>query len=564
MRAHTPEPPPSQAMPERYPPSHRSIWYVIAALFVGLCLFLVLDKDSFLHGMIYKDIPFSWDNVFVSLKAYGYWLFTIYLISTGLALFFENRNPDRTVAWLLVLALLPFVGLVLYWLVGPNFRYLADKRRFRLPKPRSVAPHNVCVADFTPMMTDTAMLMYRTSGARLLNAGLSPLPLYDGAATFAHIKDRLRRAENYILLESYIIKNDATGNAIKDILIERAQAGVFVCMVYDAVGSWKIGKGYLEALRTDGVHTRAFLPVAFPMFRGANYRNHRKIIVVDGDTAYLGGMNIGDEYAGLDPHLTSWRDAHLELGGEAVAALHAIFVNDLAACCRDTALVERVRCLPVNTGAVNTGAVNTGAVNPGAEAEVSEPQDDTVCTASVPVQIIASGPDTPWDTIHKAYLSLISRSRKTLWMTTPYLVPGDALMEAICMASLSGVDVRMMLPGKSDHPIVQWASMNCCDELLRSGVRIFLYDAKGFIHAKTIVCDGALLSVGSANLDTRSLQINFEVQAFLYDKTLAAEAERVFEADMANSRELTFMSWRQRPKIERVKESVGKLFSSLL
>lgn len=541
MSIHNSTPPPLQTAPEKRPPRKHGALYVGAALLMGLCLFLILDRDSFVHGMIYGNVPFSWDNVWISLKEYGHWLFTFYIVSTAVVLFLENRNPDRTLAWLLVLALLPVAGFVLYWLVGPNFRYMADKRRFRLPKPRATIPQHVKVEDFSPMLEDTALLMYRTSGAHLVNA-MNARPLYDGAEAFAIIKRRLSSATRYILLASYILRNDRTGNAIKDILIERARAGVFVCVLYDAVGSWKIGKTYLDALRHGGVRAFPFLPVAFPMFRGANYRNHRKIIVVDGDTAYMGGMNVGDEYAGLSSDYTYWRDTHLEFGGQAVEMLHAIFLNDVTACCHDTKLVETVRDLP----------------GPSAGLDVWND------ASAVPAHIIASGPDTPWDTIHKAYLSIISRARKTLWLTSPYLVPGDALMEAICMASLSGVDVRLLLPAKSDHVLVHWASMNCCDELLRSGVRIFLYDKTGFVHAKSMVSDGELLSIGSANLDTRSLRINFEVQAFLYDKSLAADAERVFKDDMAKSHELTFMMWRGRSALEKVKESIGKLFSSLL
>lgn len=302
-----------------------------------------------------------------------------------------------------------------------------------------------------------------------------------------------------------------------------------------------MGKKFLRALRAGGVHVHAFLPVAFPMFRGANYRNHRKIIVVDGEVAFTGGMNIGDEYAEASPRYTSWRDTHLELAGRGVDALRGIFFSDLRICCPDPAMLARAR---------------EATMPPEAEEEHSG--------GETPLQIVASGPDTPWDTIQKAYFSVITRAREKLWITTPYVVPGGALLEALCMASLSGVDVRLLVPGKADSVLVQWANRNCFDELLRAGVRIFLYDPKGFVHAKTITCDGVVLSVGSANLDARSLHINFEVQAFLYDRTLAGEAEVAFENDMRRSLELTFEAWRRRPKLEKVKESVGKLFSSLL
>lgn len=525
-------------MPAKKPArSHRTL-FMAGAVLLGLCLFLLFDRESFLYGLLLGTVPFSWENAFQSLKDYGYWIFSFYVAGTAAVLLLENRNPDRTLAWLLALALLPVAGFVLYWLVGPNFRYLADKRRFRLPKPRAAA-YDLPAAEAPPLVTDTMQLLYRSAGAHLVTGGDVTI-FHDGKAAFDRIKERLRTAKRGILLESYIIENDRLGNEIKDILINRARNGVFVCVIYDSVGSWHIGKRYLRTLRKGGVHALAFLPVSFPMFRGANYRNHRKILVVDGETAYTGGLNIGDDYGGRGKTHRCWRDTHMEFGGQAVDCLRAIFLSDLAIC----------------------GAPAEVLAQAGAATSAQSP--DKRSPGGPRMQIIASGPDTPWDTIRKAYISVITRSRKTLWLTSPYLIPGEALMEALCMASLSGVDVRLLLPGRGDHPLVHWASMNCCDELLRAGARIFLYDKKSFVHAKTIACDGEILSVGTANLDTRSLQINFEVQAFIYDKRLAAEAETVFEADMAESFEITFQAWRQRPKIDKVKESIGKLFSSLL
>ncbi|MCC8193848.1 MAG: cardiolipin synthase [Deltaproteobacteria bacterium] len=542
------EPLPSYAMPAKKPAQSHLGLIAALVLVAALAVLLVLDRDSILHGMIAGTIPLTRDNVFDCIRQYGHWLFSLYLLITAGALFLESRNPDRTLAWLLALALLPVVGIALYWVVGPNFRYLADRRRFRLPKPQGIS-EDFTVGEDLPLAKDTMHLLYRTSGARLVT-GRDVVPYYDGAKTFERIKDCLRNARRGILLESYIIENDKLGNEIKDILIERAQSGVFVAVIYDAVGSWHMGKKFLRALRNGGVYAHAFLPVSFPMFRGANYRNHRKIIIVDGERAFMGGMNIGDEYAEMSPKFSYWRDAHLELSGQGVGVLRGIFLADLAACGAGEDLLARAH-----------------EATRQAEPFVSQCPDlpaKKCADDETPMQIIASGPDTPWDTIQKAYFSLITRSREKLWLTTPYVVPGGALLEALCMASLSGVDVRLLVPGKADHLIVHWANRDCFDELLRAGVRIFLYDPKGFVHAKTITCDGVILSIGSANLDARSLHINFEVQAFLYDRILAAEAETAFENDMRRSFELTFEAWRRRPKIEKVKESVGKLFSSLL
>ena len=541
-----PESLPSYAMSAKKPAQgHRGL-VVGLVLVVVLGLLLILDKNSILHGMIVGEIPFSSANVYASIREYGYWLFSLYLVVTAAALFLESRNPDRTLAWLLALALLPIFGILLYWVVGPKFRYLVDKRRFRLPTSLNI-PEAFSVGEDFPHVGDTMQLMYRTAGARLL-AGRNVVPLYDGAKAFGRIMDCLRNAQRGILLESYIIKNDKLGNAIKDILIERAQNGVLVCIVYDAVGSWRMGKKFLRELRDGGVFAYAFLPVSFPMFRGANYRNHRKIIVVDGEVAFLGGLNIGDEYAGMSSRYTSWRDSHMEIAGQGVMVLRGIFFNDLLVCAPPKDVLARARA----------------ATQPMTASDMAGSPDQKIVDRDTPMQIVASGPDTPWDTIQKAYFSVITRAREKLWLTTPYVIPGGALLEALCMASLSGVDVRLLVPGKADSLLVHWANRDCFDELLRAGVRIFLYDPTGFVHAKTIVCDGAILSIGSANLDARSLHINFEVQAFLYDRTLAAEAENAFESDLRRSYELTFDAWRKRPKTEKVKESIGKLFSSLL
>ncbi len=514
-------------------------------LLLGLLLSLAANPGFFLHALLFGPEPLTWERALEGLADYGYWIFIGYAILTGAALFLENRNPDRTLAWLLVLGLLPVLGLILYWVVGPNFRYLADKRRFRLSKPRRHDAFHT-EAESSPLVTDLANLVYHSAGARLASADEARL-LYDGEEAFGLIKASLAGATRSILLESYIIKNDGLGREIRDILVERARAGVLVCVIYDAVGSWRMGSGYLSSLRAGGVHAYPFLPVSFPMFRGANYRNHRKIIVVDTDTAFMGGMNIGDEYLGKDPKMGYWRDAHLMLHGPAAGTLRRIFLRDLAVCGASRSLRRKLRSMLLRPG------------NVPAAPSAAPPAKD----AGTPLQIVTSGPDTPWDTIQKAYFSLISRARKRVWLTTPYLVPGNTLMEALCMAALTGVDVRVLIPEKADHRLVHWASLNCCEELLRAGVRVFLYRPDRFIHSKTITSDGAVMSIGSANFDTRSLNINFEVQAFIYDGALAGQGEAAFLRDTADSRELVLSAWRHRSVLQRIKENTGKLISSL-
>lgn len=505
-------------------------------LALGLLLYLLADSNSLVRGF-FSDAPYeplSKARIFSSLAAYGYWIFVGYVILTALALFLENRNPDRTLAWLLVLGLLPVVGLALYWVVGPNFRYLADKRRFRLPKP---VPSPLVPMEKleNPLVADTASLLYRSGGARL-HADTQAKLLVDGEETFGHMLHSLAGARESIFLETYILGNDRLGNAVKDILIERAHSGVAVYLIYDAVGSWRIGPAFLRSLRVAGVKAYPFLPVAFPMFRGANYRNHRKILVVDGKKAFMGGFNINDDSMGRNPSRGYWRDTHMVFQGSGVHTLQQLFLKDLTACAAPASELTSLR------QTLRAQASGTGHTL---------------------MQIASSGPDTAWDTIEKAYFSLISRARKRVWITTPYLIPGDTLLNALCTASLSGVDIRLLIPARGDHRLVTWASMNTYDELLRAGVRVFLYNEDRFIHAKTITCDGAVFSIGSANMDTRSLHINFEVQAFMYDQDMAGQGETLFENDLRYAREITFAEWRQRPFSQRVRESMGKLFSSL-
>lgn len=524
------------------------------ALGVGFLLYIFLDSSSFVRALLRPEDPATGSGGLLSfLRNYGYWIFVVYIALTAFILFLENRNPDRTLAWLLVLGLLPVVGLLFYWFVGPNFRYMADKRRFRLPKPPLGAlmpPEQLG----NSLVADTAALLYRCGGAKLHPKGGAQL-LIDGEETYATMISAMDAARHSILLESYILANDRMGNRFKELLMRKAREGVKVCVIYDAVGSWRIGKQFVQDIRQAGGHIFAFLPVAFPMFRGANYRNHRKILVVDNQLGFLGGLNICDDCMGWNTQVGHWRDTHLMIRGGGVAVLRSIFFRDLVVCGAPPevqAELSRVTHQP-----------------PGGSVADALPQNEPSAASSggfdrnVLLQIAASGPDTAWDTIQKAYFSIITRATKRVWITTPYMIPGDTLQSALCMAALSGVDVRVLLPGKGDHALVTWASMNCLEELLRAGARVFLYRRDGFVHSKTVSADGSVTAVGTANFDTRSLSINFEVQAFVYDEEFTDQAEAMFERDLANAEELTFSVWSRRSFAQRIKENIGKLISPL-
>ncbi len=482
------------------------------------------------HRISEKAVTFIREYSFSFLWAYGIFIAGI--------IFLEERNPDRTIAWLLVLLLLPVVGFLVYFFFGPdlrereNFRTLKKKRR----KNRSGLPFLLPeITEPCAMLGEqtkkTAFLLAKSAKARI-SVRNSVEMLVNGEATFMAIKDALRKATTYIHLEYYSIANDIIGSEIRDILLSKAQEGVSVRVIYDSVGSWKLGKKYIDALKRGGVLVHSFLSVSFPMLRrDLNYRNHRKIIVVDGALGFVGGLNIGDSYIHGEPGLGIWRDTHLRIEGEAVACLDDIFAADWAFC--DS------KPLPAHTA--------------------TSPLPDS----ATPLQIVSSGPDSNWRSILHGYFSMIVNAEESLWLCTPYLVPGKALSTALTTAAMSGIDVRVMIPHATDHALVHWASLSAVEELLRAGVKVYSY-RKGFHHAKIMIADNSAVSVGTANFDARSLEINFEVQAFIYEREIVRAFRREFVRDLDDCTQFRLHDWLRRPLRSRILEAAGRLSSSQL
>ena len=349
--------------------------------------------------------------------------------------------------------------------------------------------------------------------------------LFDGRETFSVIKDALRNARECINLEYFLISDDMTGRSIKAILSERARAGVKVRVIFDAAGSWRLGRNFVSELEDAGVLVKCFKPLTF---RNINaeiiHRDHRKIITVDGRIGLLGGFNIGDIY------LTQWRDTHLMIEGDAVKALDEIFADMW-----QKAGGERY-------------SHNNSAVND---------------MGSVPVEILASGTGRYFRAIADKYIRIISRSERRVWITTPYLVPDKAFIDALHEAVMRGVDVRIIIPSESNHTLASWASQSYINELLRQGVRVFVYRDR-FIHAKTLTADSHVASVGTANIDALSFGINYEVQAFVYSESIVRELENVFIADLEHCTEEVLATRKSRPFSHKVKEKAGRLLSRWL
>ena len=342
--------------------------------------------------------------------------------------------------------------------------------------------------------------------------------LLDGNETYSVIKEVLSSAQRNINLEYFLICSDKTGNSIKDILIERSLAGVDVRVIYDAVGSWRLGRNFVSDLKNAGVHVKAFMPLTLKNIRrGIIHRDHRKIITADGHTGLLGGFNLGDVY------LRQWRDTHLMINGEAVGVLDGIFSEMWG--------------------------------------DLYEPEYFPV--GNTPVKIVASGKGKDFRAVADEYIRIISRANNRVWITTPYLVPDKKFLEALYTASKRGVDVRIIIPSHSNHIVVSWASQSYIDDLIRNGVKIFVYGER-FVHAKTLIIDKNIASVGTANLDTLSFSVNYEVQAFIYSAEIVKELEGVFMKDLEHCTEELQETRKNRPLIHRIKEKAGRLLSPLL
>jgi len=454
--------------------------------------------------------------------------------------FFERRNPTSTTAWLMVLFFLPPVGFVLYLLFGQNYTrqrmFVIKEYEDRCFLQETFEEQHRALADNRHRFTtpeaeefrDTIFLLLRNNRACLTEG--NRVDIYTrGEDKFDALFAAIRGARRHIHLEYFVLNDDKLGQAVVHALAEKARQGVEVRLLFDAMGS-RAGGGSREAF-SELTEAGGKLGVFFPSIYRVNYRNHRKIAVIDGTVGFIGGFNIGDEYLGRGP-LGRWRDTAVRITGEAARMLQLRFFLDWH--------------------------YATGEY-PGFEACYSS---EAGAPGTTPVQIVSGGPDTRWSPIKEGYLKLINSARESVYIQTPYFIPDESVADALRLAALSGVDVRIMIPCKPDHPFVYWATLSFIGDMLDAGVRAYTYD-DGFLHAKTIVVDGKAGSVGSANWDVRSFRLNFEANAFFYDAAVSADLMRAFEEDLAVSTEITPEDYQARSLSVKMKESVSRLFSPL-
>lgn len=461
--------------------------------------------------------------------------FVAYAILAAFVILLENREPEKTIAWILALLLIPFVGFICYLFFGRDW-HKRTYRRARRSRLTSASDER----DLARLEAHLAGATDLERSVRLLDASMTGLDPTDGnrvtILTDAQVKyprlfSALKKAARTIDVEYYIFHNDATGREMVDILKERARAGVSVRFLVDGMGSFGFGRKRFADMREAGIVCHYFSPlITLLYFLKANYRDHRKIVVIDEETAFTGGINIGNEYLGKSPR-GPWRDTSVELSGPCVSAFSDLFEEAW----RRT------------TGATRRAHPRIPLPLPGGER----------------VDVVASGPDDGWKSIHQHYLALIHGARRTLRIQTPYFIPDEALQAALLQAALRGVRVDLMLPKNPDWPYLRSVAYTYLEDLLRAGVRVHEYRV-GFHHTKAFIVDDAVASLGTCNLDIRSLRLDFEVNVFLSGHASVRHLSEDFERDLALCDEILYADFIKRPLHRRVLESLARLVSPLL
>lgn len=455
-------------------------------------------------------------------------------------IFIERKDPPTTWAWLLIIMVLPILGFVIYIMLGQNLsrqkifkeKIIIDenKRKFLIDTYES----NYYGHDGGEKFADLRKLNFNHSGAKYrVNNKIKVFT--NGEDKFKQLLEDIRNAKKYIHVEYYIFKADLLGKKIIEELTKKVKKGVEVRLLVDSMGSRMLTKKSLKNYLSSGGKYALFFPGILPHINTRiNYRNHRKIVVIDGEYGYVGGFNVGKEYINKDKEFGFWRDTHVRIRGEAVEDLNERFLLDWC-----HASGEKINDY---------------------KKYIEEIPEDL---GDVGMQIVTSGPDHKEEYIRNAYLKLINNAKRNLYLETPYLVLDSPILESLKISALSGVDVRIIIPGKPDHFFMKWAASSYVGELLEAGIKIYSYE-NGFIHAKTIVTDSTVMSIGTANLDIRSFKLNFEVNAFIFDDRIAKDGEAQFMKDIEDSVEITKEIYDSRSISLRIKESLIRLVSPIL
>lgn len=456
------------------------------------------------------------------------------VIGTMLVVILDNRHPVKTIAWILVLLFLPIVGLVAYFFFGQNIRKkrLISKRSYlhiaRKPlrgfwrKP----PTNL------PEKCRTLANLFRRMNHSMPFSGNHVEVFTEGAPMIQQLLRCIHQAQHHIHLEYYILEDDAVGRLVRDLLMDKARQGIKVRIIYDDVGCWKVKNRFFKHMNDVGIEVHPFLPVYFPMFSNkVNYRNHRKIAVIDGRTGFIGGMNLATRYVKGLPW-GHWRDTTLRIDGQAVQALQTVFLMDWCFTTR-----ELISDRPYF------------------------PSLDTQGNSQI--QIVISKPVGRWHDIMQGFLCAIGNAQRYIYIQTPYFMPTEQICTALQTAALAGIDVRIMIPWRADSRMVQMCSRSFLRDMMEAGVKILFYN-KGFLHSKLMVIDDCISTIGSTNMDFRSFEYNFEANAFMYDTETAIRLRNIFTDDQQHCTHISSQRWAKRSRWRKIEESFFRLLAPLM
>lgn len=476
-------------------------------------------------------------------------VYLLILIAVCLRIIYDTRSVSKTLAYLLFAIFVPVVGIVFYFSFGINYRKrkIYNKKLVIDEAIKEQFQNNIKTVNEQLRQSTNSVIRQNRDLVRLLsnkNAGNAlVLPdnlvkvLINGETVFPLLIEELQKAKSHIHMEYYIYDNDVIGNQIKDILIAKAKEGIEVRFIYDDFGSKDIRRNIARELRREGVQAYPFNEIKLvALANRLNYRNHRKIVVIDGVTSFIGGINIADKYANTENTKLYWRDTHLMIKGLATQSIQQIFLSDWNFCGNQDLSINQKYFPEIETEKFN---------------------------GTADVQVVSSGPDSDLPNILYSVIQSIHLAQSEVLLTTPYYIPDDSLQESLIIAALSGIKVKLLVPHKGDSYIVNLASQAYFEDLLKAGVEIYMYE-KGFIHAKTFVTDRKLASVGTANLDLRSFDLNFEIAALIYDKEIAGELADAFDKDLKYSTKLRYQDWVKRSAYRKMSERLVRLISPFM
>lgn len=460
-----------------------------------------------------------------------YLIYVLLIAGSVLVVISENRNPIRTLAWMLVLIFIPIIGFILYYLFGQDTRRMRQISEKKYQTIKALSFKNLVPSRNIKIIPEYANLV-----KMLQNSNLSPLlqgskveVITEGRRMFEAMLDDMRKAKHHIHIEFFIFNNDQTGKVVKEMLMKKASEGIEVRFIYDNIANWMVPRFFYHEMKKSGVQVTSLMKARFPKVANKiNYRNHRKVVVIDGKVAYMGGMNVANRYS-VDPH---WRDTHLRILGQGALGLQASFLIDWYSA-GETFLDEKKYFPEAKNYTQNLMQVATG------------------------------GPYSLYHNLLQATVNVIIGAKQYIYLQTPYFLPNDVLFQALQMACLSGVDVRLMVSKKSDSSYVDPAAHSYYRDLLEAGMRIFELKDK-FLHAKTLVADDMISVIGSANLDFRSFETNFEINCYIYDPSLAKTNKEIFFRDMEECEEVQLDEWIKRPRWKKMLESFMRLFAPLM